>query len=107
MLNRSPGLLGGDDAVVGVALEAVEHVLDGEQVDAELLLAVEPLLDELEVLLVEVVVWQLLVDGEGLHVDVLLRQLVTAPENNHYQSSILTWKYGALDTLTVKRAVYY
>ena len=64
--------------VVGVSLEAVEHVLDGEEVDVELLLSVEPLLDELCVLLVEVVVGQLLVDGERLHVDVLLRQLVTA-----------------------------
>ena len=64
--------------MVGVSLEAVEHVLDGEEVDVELLLAVEALLDELGVLLVEVVVGQLLVDGERLHVDVLLRQLVTA-----------------------------
>ena len=64
--------------MVGVALEAVEHVLDSEEVDVELLLSVEPLLDELCVLLVEVVVGQLLVDGERLHVDVLLRQLVSA-----------------------------
>ena len=64
--------------MVGVSLEAVEHVLDGEEVDVELLLSVEALLDELGVLLVEVVVGQLLVDGERLHVDVLLRQLVAA-----------------------------